>query len=79
MLLVPKRRRSRRVPERDPCERSEQIPYSAPDGTRTHTGAGLSRLPLPLGYGSTTSLENGRQRDAVEDVVLADDQLVRDE
>lgn len=20
------------------------------DGTRTHTGAGLSRLPLPLGY-----------------------------
>lgn len=27
---------------------------SAPDGTRTHTGAGLSRLPLPLGYGGQT-------------------------
>ena len=23
----------------------------APDGIRTHAGAGLSRLPLPLGYG----------------------------
>ena len=28
----------------------------APDGIRTHTGAGLSRLPLPLGYGSLESL-----------------------
>jgi hypothetical protein len=28
-------------------ERGNQ--HSAPDGTRTHTGAGLSRLPLPFG------------------------------
>ena len=55
MLLVPEQRRSRRVPERDPCERSEQNPYSAPDGTRTHTGAGLSRLPLPFGLRGPTN------------------------
>jgi hypothetical protein len=28
---------------------SEQIQDSAPDGIRTHAGAGLSRLPLPFG------------------------------
>ena len=28
---------------------SEAIQYSAPDGIRTHAGAGLSRLPLPFG------------------------------
>src|SRR5688500_579491 len=31
-------------------------PVRAPDGTRAHTGAGLGRLPLPLGYGSPESL-----------------------
>ena len=28
---------------------SEAIQYGAPDGIRTHAGAGLSRLPLPFG------------------------------
>ena len=38
---------------RDPREASgainTAIKYSAPDGIRTHAGAGLSRLPLPFG------------------------------
>ncbi len=46
------RQRRRRLPKRDPCPASlasQAIQYSAPDGIRTHAGAGLSRLPLPFG------------------------------
>jgi hypothetical protein len=32
MLLVPERRRSRRIPERDPRERSEQLDTAPGDG-----------------------------------------------
>ena len=57
-LFVPERRRSRRTTERDPpLSGAKQLTAlsgakqlkSAPDGIRTHAGAGLSRLPLPFG------------------------------
>ena len=35
--------------ERDPPRAERAIQHSAPDGIRTHAGAGLSRLPLPFG------------------------------